>query len=310
MIIKTDNQNYFDIAAAIREKNETDEVYKPSKMALAIANIESGGIPCTLTVTTAEGALVEATLGSKKVSATAGADGTAILILEKEGLWTISATLDGETKSTEILVEHNVEENLFFFPQEPSAYNQLALITASQTWIAPEDGWFQIEDFGASGKGGDGYLLSMNNVYASLSGGGGGGGGYAASRIKMHKGDTAVINIGAVGATTSVTINSTVESYSALSVTSGSSGENAANSSAGGAGGAGGIASGGNHANNNGGNGSKGEQNNGGLAIGGNGGAPGYTGGNYGGKGADGANRNYGEAGKTGFIKIYRGNTN
>lgn len=74
----------------------------------------SGGIPCTLTVTTAEGALVEATLESKKVSAMAGADGTAILVLEKEGLWTISATLDGETKSTEILVEHNVEEELAF----------------------------------------------------------------------------------------------------------------------------------------------------------------------------------------------------
>lgn len=74
----------------------------------------SGGIPCTLTVTTAEGALVEATLGSKKVSATAGADGTAILLLEKEGLWTISATLDGETKSTEVLVEHNIEEELVF----------------------------------------------------------------------------------------------------------------------------------------------------------------------------------------------------
>lgn len=74
----------------------------------------SGGIPCTLTVTTAEGAIVEATLGSKKVSATAGADGTAILVLEKEGVWTISATLDGETKSTEVLVEHNVEEELAF----------------------------------------------------------------------------------------------------------------------------------------------------------------------------------------------------
>jgi hypothetical protein len=74
----------------------------------------SGGIPCTLTVTTAEGALVEATLGSKKVSTTANADGTATLILEKEGLWTVTATLDGETKSTEVLVEHNIEEDLPF----------------------------------------------------------------------------------------------------------------------------------------------------------------------------------------------------
>ena len=267
-------------------------------------------ISCLLTVETMPEAIVKATLEDRIVYAAADSNGIATLALKKEGLWTVSATYEGETKSTEILVEHNIEESLPFFPNEPSAYNQLALITASQTWAAPEDGWFQIEDFGASGKGGDGYLLSMNNVYASLSGGGGGGGGYACSRVKMHKNDTAVINIGAVGATTSVTINSTVESYSALSVTSGSSGENGANSSAGGVGGAGGTASGGNHANNNGGNGSKGTQNNGGLAIGGNGGAPGYTGGNYGGKGADGANRNYGEAGKAGFIKIYRGNSN
>ena len=80
----------------------------------AISAGGSGGIPWTLTVTTAEGAIVEATLGSKKVSATAGADGTAILVLEKEGLWTVTATLDGETKSTEVFVEHNIDERLIF----------------------------------------------------------------------------------------------------------------------------------------------------------------------------------------------------
>ena len=311
MIIKTDDKNYFDIAAAIREKNETDEVYKPSEMALAIANIESGGIPCTLTVTTAEGALVEATLGSKKVSATAGTDGTAILILEKEGLWTISATLDGETKSTEILVEHSIEESLTFFPEEPSAYNQLALITSSQTWTAPENGWFQIEDFGASGSGGNGYY--RYSVYLqSNSGGGGGGGGYAASRIKMSKGDTAEINIGDVGAVTSVLINSSLETYFPLYVTSGANGGSyVVGSSGSNSGGAGGVASGGNYANNNGGNGGNGISQQGSVASGGAGGAAGYTGGNVGGAGGKGdSSHNAGEAGKAGFIKIYRGNTN
>lgn len=93
----------------------------------------SGGIPCTLTVTTAEGALVEATLGSKKVSTTAGADGTAILILEKEGLWTISATLDGETKSTEVLVEHNIEESLAFADPilENNTWEQISKVARS-----------------------------------------------------------------------------------------------------------------------------------------------------------------------------------
>lgn len=76
--------------------------------------LKGNGIGCVLTVETAEGALVKAALGSKEISVTAGADGIAILVLEKEGLWTVSATLDGETKSTEILVEHNVEERLIF----------------------------------------------------------------------------------------------------------------------------------------------------------------------------------------------------
>ena len=271
----------------------------------------SGGIPCTLTVTTAEGALVEATLGSKEVSATAGADGTAILILEKEGLWTVSATLDGETKSTEILVEHSIEESLTFFPEEPSSYNQLALITSSQTWTAPEDGWFQIEDFGASGSGGNGYF--RYSVYLqSNSGGGGGGGGYAASRIKMSKGDTAEINIGDVGAVTSVLINSSLETYFPLYVTSGANGGSyVVGSSGSNSGGDGGVASGGNYANNNGGNGGNGISQQGSVASGGAGGAAGYTGGNVGGAGGKGdSSDNAGEAGKAGFIKIYRGNSN
>ena len=294
MIIKTDNQNYFDIAAAIREKNETDEVYKPSEMALAIANIESGGIPCTLTVTTAEGALVEATLGSKKVSATANADGTAILILNKEGLWTVSATLDGETKSTEILVEHNVEENLFFFPNEPSAYNQLALITASQTWTASENGWFQVEVFGASGNGGTGTGYANSG-----KGGGGGGGGYSASRMPLNKGDTIVLTIGVVGSTTKAVINSSHDdTYDhTIQVTSGTNGKDGSSLSGNGTGGTGGTASGGNYANANGGNG----------VTGGAGGEAGHTGGNVGGDGVKSKTANPGSAG---FVKIYRGNTN
>ena len=259
--------------------------------------IESGGIPCTLTVATAEGALVEATLGSKKVSATAGADGTAILILNKEGLWTVSATLDGETKSTEILVEHNVEESLTFFPEEPSAYNQLALITSSQTWTAPENGWFQIEVFGASGNGGVGTGYSN-----SPRGGGGGGGGYSASRISLNKGDTIVLTVGAVGSTTKAIIDSSHNnSYDhTLQVTSGANGTSGSSLTGAGPGGAGGTASGGNYTNKNGGNGADG-------GTGGAGGTAGYTGGNVGGAGTTSKTVN---AGAKGFIKIYRGNTN
>lgn len=321
MIIKTDNQNYFNIANAIREKNKTTETYKPSEMALAIANIKSDSIPCTLTVETAEGAAVIATLDGTTVSATAGTDGMAILILEKEGLWTISATYEGETKSTEILVEHNIEESLPFFPNEPSAYNQLALITSSQTWTAPEDGYFQIEVFGASGKGGAGKsyckVVQYEPIDYAASGGGGGGGGYACSRIKMKKGDTIELVVGAVGTDSSAIIDSAVETYDIMTVTSGANGGNVSGSFTSykvGTGGTGGVASGGNYANANGGAGGDGKKS---STAGGAGGTAGYTGGNAGGTGGYGQT-NYtskeathaGKSGKAGFINIYRGDTN
>lgn len=41
--VLTDNQHYIDIANAIREKNGTEETYKPGEMAAAIGAIETGG---------------------------------------------------------------------------------------------------------------------------------------------------------------------------------------------------------------------------------------------------------------------------
>lgn len=41
--IITDNQHYYDIAEAIRTKNETETLYKPSEMAAAILEIQGGG---------------------------------------------------------------------------------------------------------------------------------------------------------------------------------------------------------------------------------------------------------------------------
>lgn len=114
MIILSDSQHYSDIANAIRAKNGESTQYKPSEMALAIKSLQGGGIPCTLTVTTEEGATVTATLENTSVSATANADGVAVLILEKEGTWIVSASLDGETKSTEVLVEYNIEKKIIF----------------------------------------------------------------------------------------------------------------------------------------------------------------------------------------------------
>lgn len=186
------------------------------------------------------------------------------------------------------------------FPsQEPTAYSLIGTYTSSGEFIAPESGYFQIEVFGASGRGGQ-YYFSRNMMWC---GGGGGGGGYACSRIKLTKGDKIIFSPGSVGATSYAEIDSSMEAYSKMNVTSGKNGGNGSFGN-GGAGGAGGIASGGNYKNANGGKGGNGNM---GGANPGAGGAAGYSGGNAGGKGA-GALAN--EAGKAGFIKIYRGNTN
>jgi len=202
------------------------------------------------------------------------------------------------------------------FPsQEPTDYELMETVVNSETWTAPESGYFQVEVFGASGSGG-GFAYCTNDdgtQYFYYTGGGGGGGGYAASRFKLFQGDTLSVAIGTVGATTSVTPNNTTdESYDTMSVTGGGNGGNAyasyGGSSSGGAGGAGGAASGGNITNANGNNGSTGAYSFNKPTRGALGGAAGYTGGNAGGNG--GGYTIGPEAGKAGFVKIYRGNTN
>lgn len=202
------------------------------------------------------------------------------------------------------------------FPSEPSSYSLIGTYTSSSTFTVPEDGHFQIEVFGASGNGGNGYQTR------NASGGGGGGGGLAISRVKLKKGETVELTVGGVGSTTKAKINgSLVESiWRNPTVTSGSNGTDAVYDGDDGAyvgnGGAGGTASGGNYASYSGHAGSDGKK--GFLSVtveGGAGGNPGgydngYSG-NYGGKGGS---SKYGalngESGKAGFIKIYRGNTN
>ena len=212
------------------------------------------------------------------------------------------------------------------FVAEPSAYTLIQKYTASKTWTAPETGWFQIEVFGASGKGGSPFKYNSNantGAVTVMSGGGGGGGGYACSRVKMNEGDTIQIVRGAVGATSSATINSSVETYETLEVTSGGNGGAPSTVNKAPSVGAGGVASGGNYANQNGGAGTY--QKKTAYADGlswsisaiGYGGSAGYTGGNAGGNGAGHVKKanEYPEdvaatAGKAGFINIYRGNTN
>jgi hypothetical protein len=68
-----------------------------------------GGIPCTYTLNTAAGASVVATFEGKTVTATADSNGIAVLTLEEEGVWTITATSDGESKSITVDTTHTIE---------------------------------------------------------------------------------------------------------------------------------------------------------------------------------------------------------
>lgn len=214
-------------------------------------------------------------------------------------------------------------------PPPPALYSELiGTYTASQTWTAPEDGWFQIDVFGASGAGGTGaqYRVSAAN-YNFGTAGSGGGGGYSCSRVKLKAGDTVELVVGQRAGTdsignwtyatdSSVVINSTVEDYESMSVTAGGRGGNgtATSSSAiGGSAGTGGVASGGNVSNINGSAGNKGvtikraSENSASNDIVVAGGA-GANGAPAGGKG--GVSNNRGGSGSAGFIKIYRGDTN
>ena len=69
---------------------------------------------------------------------------------------------------------------LFDFPKEPASYEIISTYTAEGTFVAPETGYFQIEVFGASGKGGAGKsyckVVQYEPIDYAASGGGGGGG--------------------------------------------------------------------------------------------------------------------------------------
>ena len=222
------------------------------------------------------------------------------------------------------------------FPAEPSSYNLIGTYSSSQTFTAPEDGWYQIELFGRSGAGGKGaYYVGSDIQDNSVAGGGGGGGGaYCCSnKIKLNKGDTITI---VIGTTCTVTITATTgETYSVMKCTTGANGGagTAASSSAtGGSGGNGGTASGGNVSNISGGKGGSGKYTTeydyryGYItwsANGGSGGSAAKSGGCSGGNGGRGylkynndndawetKTRGSGGAAQAGFCKIYRGDTN
>lgn len=213
------------------------------------------------------------------------------------------------------------------FPAEPTDYELIGSYTSSQTWTAPENGWFKIEVYGASGNGGKAawsvYSYDSDDEIETVNfgtGGGGASGGYCCSIVKLNAGDTVVISSLDIGNVATLYFNSSVEVYPNILVASGGNGGNASSSQSGGASaGSAGIAgsvSGGNVDNIKGNNGSAGVARNrygvntatagaaGGAAI--NGGNAGGTGGGY----ARGGGLVAPTSGKAGFVNISRGNTN
>ena len=230
---------------------------------------------------------------------------------------------------------HTAPVGIPAFPEEPTSYELIETITASTTYIAPETGYYLIEDFGASGNGGTGQSTGSGlsdydangdeyEIRNSATGGGGGSGGYAKSIVKLNKGDIVLIVIGAVGSDTTVTINSTTdETYDVMKVTSGGDGGNGkayqghtAGATVPGSAGSGGVATGGNIENINGNSGQAGGassyfyDNGYGNYNGGPGGSAVVTDGTVGGHGGVGYNQLYRTLGQSGFIKISAGNTN
>ena len=92
------------VADAIRAKGGTAaQLVYPSGFVSAIQAIQTGVTP-QLIVTTSAGAAVTATKGSKTVSGTAGADGTCTLELSEAGEWSVTSSLNGNSKTQTVLI--------------------------------------------------------------------------------------------------------------------------------------------------------------------------------------------------------------
>ena len=90
------------VAAAIREKGGTSGLLVcPDGFVTAIQAIKTG-TELKIVVSVTSGATVTATKGSKVVSGTS-INGTCTLTVPEEGEWTISATLGGETSTSNIV---------------------------------------------------------------------------------------------------------------------------------------------------------------------------------------------------------------
>ena len=92
------------VADAIRAKGGTSaQLVYPAGFVSAIQTIQTGVTP-QLIVTTSAGATVIATKGSKNVIGTADADGTCTLELSEAGEWSVTSSLNGNSRTQTVLI--------------------------------------------------------------------------------------------------------------------------------------------------------------------------------------------------------------
>ena len=104
------------VADAIRSKGGTAaQLVYPSGFVSAIQAIQTGVTP-QLIVTTSAGAAVTAKKGSKTVSGTAGADGTCTLELAEAGEWSVTSSLNGNSKTQTVLIGTQTADIRLFDP--------------------------------------------------------------------------------------------------------------------------------------------------------------------------------------------------
>lgn len=200
------------------------------------------------------------------------------------------------------------------FPAEPTSWTEIETLSDSESWVAPENGWFKFVCAAKCGNGGKSTVMwdggypgaRPPHEYWGLSGGAGGAGGYSESKVSKFKDEIVEITFS----------NGSISCLD-ISVTAGGNGTDSPQSTR--PGGAGGTAIGGNITN-----------------INGEAGAPGVNGGHYigssssismaatqgglrgdgqrGGNGAGITNGNENSpaagVGAAAYVKIYRGNTN
>lgn len=145
------------------------------------------GIPCTLTITTSPDATVIATLGNNIVSSTANSNGVAVLILEKEGTWTVEATDGVATNSIQVSTVYSLSGNIGLVGTlEETGWDTISKMAkaglASQFWSVGDTKSFTIDgttyyaqiigfdhddvvDSATYGRSKAGITLQMQNCY-------------------------------------------------------------------------------------------------------------------------------------------------